>query len=140
MEKFLANSLLKQLNHVYVPPEEKPRRIIDLRNKEKFFMDDLYLNGYARHCGVAATCVYLSLCRHSDKAQTCWPSQNHIAKELGITRKTVYNAVKTLQKWGIVDVYTQRGKDGTFKVTTYTLIDKSKWDTLSEKPLNKRHG
>lgn len=141
MERFAANQLLAKLQERYVPPENKPRRIIDLRNKEKFFLDDVYLNGYAKHCGAKATLVYISLCRHANSSQVCWPSQDFISKEHSISRKTVYSAIKILQKWNIIDVFLQRSQGGKFLVTTYTLLDKSVWEPIEGKKTRKgSHG
>ena len=54
--------------------------IRDNRQKEWFWLDNEYLNGYARHLGTVATAVYISLCRHSDnKTQTCFPSTELIS-------------------------------------------------------------
>jgi hypothetical protein len=48
-------------------------KIRALRRKEKFVIDDEYLNGYARLCGWNATLVYMSICRHADKDQYSFP-------------------------------------------------------------------
>ena len=71
----------------------------DMRHKEKFQIDDIYLNGYAKKCGIYATGVYISLCRHSDaKLQECWPSIRKIAEELNISEKQVGRALKILEE------------------------------------------
>lgn len=103
-------------------------KIRDLRIKEKFSMDDKYLNEYARLCGINATCVYVSLCRHANKEQTCFPSKKLIGEELRISEKTVFNAIKTLEKWNIIKIK-KRGRkpSGHFKSNLYILIDKSNW-------------
>jgi len=107
-------------------------RVIDRRNKEKFQVDDAYLNGYARHCGISATGVYITLCRHVDyQTQTCFPSKKLIAEKLGISEKTVYTAIKKLEEWNIIEKDPQERKtDGSFKVTNYILLDKSVWKEL----------
>ncbi len=111
-------------------------KIRDLRIKEKFFVDDLYLNGYARLCGIYATGVYLSLCRHSNKEQTCFPSKKLIAKELKISERSVFGAIKILEKWNIIRVKPQARKaSGLYKNNIYILLDKSKW-----KPKPQAHG
>jgi len=103
-------------------------KIRDLRIKEKFFMDDAYLNGYARLCGIYATGVYLSLCRHANKEQTCFPSKKLISKELKISERSVFDAIKILGDWNIVKVKPQTRKiNGSYKNNIYILIDKSKW-------------
>ena len=43
--------------------------------EQSFSINDEYLNGYARLCGINATGVYMSLSRHVDKKQTCFPAK-----------------------------------------------------------------
>jgi DNA-binding transcriptional regulator GbsR (MarR family) len=102
-------------------------KIRDLR--EKYFqVDDEYLNGYARLCGINATGVYLSMCRHANKQQICFPSKKLIAEELDISQRSVYTAIKKLEEWGIIGVREQgRKKNGSYKVKVYTLLDKTTW-------------
>jgi hypothetical protein len=102
--------------------------IRDIRRKEKFQIDDEYLNGYARHCGPMATLVYLSLCRHANSSQQCFPSKKLIAEELNIGERSVYNGLKILEEWKIIRVEPQeRRPDGSYRNNIYTLLDKSVW-------------
>ncbi len=102
--------------------------IRDLRKKEKFVIDDEYLNGYARFCGINATGVYVSLCRHANKEQKCFPSKKLISEELKTSERTVYSALKTLALWNIIKIEGQgRKSDGSFRNNLYTLLDKSNW-------------
>lgn len=103
-------------------------KVRDFRNKQFFMVDDEYLNGYARLCGLHATGVYFSLCRHANKDQVCFPSKKLIAKELSMSERSVYTGIKNLEEWGIVRVQGQgRKPDGSFKNLVYVLLDKSKW-------------
>jgi DNA-binding MarR family transcriptional regulator len=107
--------------------------IRDARNKEWFWLDNQYLNGYAKHLGSLCTVVYISLCRHADnKTQTCFPSMETIAEENGISEKSVSRAIKTLEKWSIIDIkesYNKKTKRRENNV--YTLLAKKEW---KEKP------
>lgn len=105
-------------------------KIRDLRRKEKFSIDDDYINGYAKYLDPFATAVYLSLCRHADSEQTCFPSINLIAKQHGIGEKTVKRKVKLLQEHGLIKIERERYKNGTFKNNTYYLLDKTEWKRL----------
>jgi len=100
----------------------------DLRKRGWFWLDDEYLNGYARHLGTTATCVYLCLCRHVDKEQTCFPKMETIAKEIGTVKNTVITAIHKLEEWGIIEVKreydTEKKKQ---KVNIYLLTDKTYW-------------
>lgn len=95
----------------------------DLRVKEKFTVDDKYLNGYARVCGIYSTGVYLSLCRHANRDQWCFPSINLIAQELDISTRSVIRAIDILEKHLIVGVI----RPGKKLVNKYYLLDKSVW-------------
>jgi predicted transcriptional regulator len=100
----------------------------DMRRKEKFFVDDEYLNGYAKLCGVSATAVYFVLCRHADRNQECFPSMETIAEKLGISRRTVITAIKTLVEWNIIAKgERKRKKGGEWMHNTYILLDKTVW-------------
>lgn len=108
--------------------EQKQIKLRDLRRKEKFQIDDEYLNGYAKHCGWQATLVYNSLCRHADKDQYSFPSIKHIAEQHGVGRNTVMKGIKSLKEWGIINVIEQgRTGSGIWKCNGYELIDKSEW-------------
>ena len=103
-------------------------RVRDFRTKQFFQVDDEYLNGYARICGVTATAVYMALCRHANKNQEAWPSKNFIAKEIGSSERSVYSALVVLEKCGIIQIKSQgRKEDGSFRNLVYCLIDKTMW-------------
>lgn len=114
--------------------------IRDNRAKEWFWLDNEYLNGYAKHLGTTCTVVYISLCRHSDnKTQECFPSMDTIAEENGMKRNAVSRAIKKLEDWNIISVkkeYDKKTKKR--KNNVYTLLAKSEW---KEKPCTlKIHG
>lgn len=106
-------------------------RVRDLRQKQFFMVDDIYLNGYAKLCGWKSTLVYMTLCRHAGKEQTCFPSQEMMAKKLAISKKSVLRAIRILEEWGIIKV-TQQGRQesGLFKNNTYMLLDKKHWKKI----------
>ena len=91
---------------------EVVRRVIDKRNKEKFQVDDAYLNGWAKRCDINATGVYMVLCRHASKDQECFPSKKLIAEKLAISEWSVYKAIKTLEAHNIIEVHYQGRKRG----------------------------
>lgn len=114
-------------------------KIRDNRDKNWFWLDNEYLNGYAKHLGASCTVVYLSLCRfaHNEK-QTCFPSMDTIAEQNGIHRATVIRALKKLEQWNIIAVERAKKEDGTQANNIYTLLSKNEW---KEKPSsNMQHG
>lgn len=104
------------------------KRIIDQRKKEKFMVDDEYLNGMARLVGHQGTLVYFSLCRHVSKDQECFPSIKLMAEEHSVSTKTIKRGIKNLEKRRVIKVEQKRTKSGYWLNNTYTLLDKSEWD------------
>lgn len=105
-------------------------KLRDLRVKEKYHIDDSYLNGYAGKCGWKATIVYNSLCRHSNKDQFSFPSVDLMAEQHNVSRDTIIDGIKILKVWNIIQVAKIRTESGTFKNNGYTLLDKSQWDSI----------
>ena len=103
--------------------QELPFEIRDMRHKEKFEIDDFYLNGFAKKCGIYATGVYVSLCRHVNKEQQCWPSIRKIAEELNISEKQVSRSLAILEKYKIIF----KKRLGKKLNNRYILLDKSEW-------------
>jgi len=107
--------------------DEERFEVRDLRQKEKFIIDDFYLNGHAKVCGWQATLVYVSLCRHANKEQECFPSIKLIGEELKISRPTVIKGIKGLKNYNIIKTKKNRTKTGKWVNNTYILVDKKHW-------------
>lgn len=122
--------------------EKKIFKIRDLRRKDKYTIDDEYLNGYAKLCGVNATAVYNSLCRHASKDQECFPSLDLIMEQHGFGSKhTVIKAIKKLTEWGIISVKKEKDeKTKRQKNNVYILRDKSEWNLKPGAPNAPRAG
>ena len=106
-------------------------KIRDLRHKGKYVIDDIYVDKYAKVCGIYATGIYNSLCRHANKAQTCFPSKRLIAKELKMSERKVYDGLKTLVYWNIIRIEDQgRKNNGLYNSKLYTLFDMSQWRNI----------
>jgi len=107
-------------------------KVRDLRKKDQFKIDDAYLNGYARVCGIDATAVYNSLCRHAEfQTQKAFPSQQKIAYEHKISVRTVRRGLKKLIDYKIV-IAEQIREKGKFRSYLYTLLNKSEWKKITE--------
>ena len=105
----------------------RPIKIRDIRIKEKYSVDDAYLNGWAKIVGFAGTAVYNSLCRHADINQSSFPSVKKIAEEHGAAEKTIKRAIKKLKELNIIQVEKIRSNKGKWLNNTYILVDKSNW-------------
>jgi len=114
--------------------EKELIKIRDKRNKEWFIIDNAYLNGYAKIFGAVGTAIYISLCRHANnETQECFPSQELIAKELGITDRTVRNYIKKFEEWNLILVKREKNPKTQKNLNNvYTLLDKSRWEKKPE--------
>ena len=101
----------------------------DKRQKGWFWLDNDYLNGYAKHFGAVGTAIYVSLCRHADnETQRCFPAQELIAEELGITSRTVRNYINKFEKYGLIAIEREKNpKTRKWLNNVYTLLDKTEW-------------
>lgn len=106
----------------------------DKRKKGWFWMDNEYLNGYAKLFGAVGTAIYLSLCRHANNdTQQCFPAEETIAEELNIVARTVRTYIKFFEKSNLISVSrewdnaTKRRKNNV-----YTLLDKEEWKKPEE--------
>lgn len=120
--------------------ENKDILVRDIRNKQHFIIDDEYLNGYAKLCGINATGVYLCLCRHADfHTQEAYPSIQTMADKLGVSVASVKRGVEKLIEWGIISKKrTRHPVNNKWVNNSYLLLDKSQW---KQKPqLTQSHG
>ena len=108
-------------------------KVRDIRNKQWFFADNVFFDEYAKHFGAIGTSVYMSLCRHSDGEQKCFPSQELIAEEFGITSRSVRTYLGRLEKANLIRVTKKKGRSGgRWLRNEYWLVDKSDWKSLQE--------
>lgn len=114
------------------------KRIIDKRIKEKFLIDDLYLNGQAKICGWQATLVYMSLCRHANKDQESFPSIKLLSEELAVSRPTILKGLERLELSNVIKIEKIRSKNGKWLNNFYILQDKSVWKEIE--PIKNKKG
>jgi len=99
----------------------------DKRKKDWFWLNNQYLNGFGKILGAGAIAVYVSLCRHSDEDEKCFPAQKTIAEETGLSERKVRNIIKDLEKLHIIKITKERSRQGKWLNNTYWLLDKSEW-------------
>ena len=109
-------------------------KVRDKRNKGWFWLDNAYLNGYAKIFGPVGTAIYVSLCRHADnETQKCFPSQKLIAEELNTSERTVRKYLKLFEKYNLISVERERDdKTQKWLTNVYILLDKSQWKKPEE--------
>ena len=80
------------------PP--KDRETIEVRDKRygswSWFNDEI-LDEYASEIGPNGIAVYMLFARRANKQQVCFPSLDHIAQTLGVSRHTVIDAINKLE-------------------------------------------
>lgn len=104
------------------------KRIIDKRKKEKFMVDDQYLNGMAKLCGWQGTIVYNSLCRHANIKQESFPSIQLMCEQHNVSKPTIHKGIDSLVARRVIEVKKTRTKSGQWLNNVYILLDKSEWD------------
>lgn len=68
-----------------------------------------------------AIIVYLYLESRANKDGHCWPSARLIAKELGLSTKTVYRAIDDLRNAGLIKTIQRKRKSGAWSSLLYCL-------------------
>ena len=101
---------------------DEPIEIVDRREHGYFIIDDIFLDEYARICGVYVGAVYMSLCRHVNKERMCWPSVRRISDQWGMTPRSVISGLRWLEEHKLIKMYREKGRS-----TIYELLDKKKW-------------
>lgn len=79
--------------------------------------------------------VFIALKRYTNKKMQCYPSYNTIARITGLSKKTVINVIKQLEKKKVLKI-TKKVKDNVNKNNTYTIYDYAeiwKSNTTSER-------
>ena len=108
---------------------EKTFQIRDKRQKGFFMINNEYLNGYAKYLSPVITIVYLTLCRHVDSEEKCWPSIKLISEKNNISRSSVLRSIKILEKMNMIKVERDFAARGNKKQNNiYTLLDKNVWE------------
>lgn len=103
-------------------PDSK-RRVVDKRNKEKFFVDDYFLDKFSRIVGPACTVLYMWLCRYANEDGECYPGQEKLAENIGANKRTVRRHLETLEQHNIIQVV----QKGLRQTNRYYLLDKKEW-------------
>lgn len=81
------------------------------------------LTEYGPTIGATGVAVYAALARFANnETQTCFPSQDTIAKMLGLTRQTVNKALDSLEKAGLIEIRGRTRESGGRASNEYTLL------------------
>ena len=103
------------------------------RSENRFYIDNEFLNGYAKRVGWQGQCVYPALCRH-EKSGKAFPSIKHLAQELGISDSSVRRGIENLKEYNIILVE----RVGKTLNNIYWLLDYKEWKKLPKSDWSNR--
>ena len=101
-------------------------KVRDKRQTRRFFLDNEFIDGYAKYVGWQGQCVYMALVRHS-KDNTCFPSHQHLAIELDSSISSIKKGLNLLEKYNIIRIIMRTGtKQGRgsniYELQDYTVL------------------
>lgn len=107
-------------------------KIRNVHKKQRYIVDDVYLDHYAKIFGPSGTAVYNSLCRRVDSQQFCFPSEKLIAKEHNMSERTVSTYIKQLTDARLIIIERRKSSGGKYMRNGYTLLDPPCWKKPEE--------
>ena len=84
---------------------------------------------YQRELPHRAKAVYMYLKDRCDRKGQCYPSINTIAKELGLSRRTVERGISDLLRAGLIEKKQRWRENGGKSSLLYTLIRQAETET-----------
>ena len=94
----------------------------DGRRNYHFWVDDAIFDVYGPQLGPFAGWVYCYLARRA-KEGTAFPSLTRIARDTGISRRSVVDTIKHLENLGLITKATRTTTSGDHTSNLYTLLD-----------------
>ena len=93
-------------------------------------------SGTAAKLGCSASLVFLALCEHANResSNTFKASDRALASETGLGTRTICDARKRLQEYGLISTSRPEGQSYSYTLPKLSL----RWVPLVERPRNKR--
>lgn len=97
----------------------------------------------------SAKLVLLALADHADHDGVCWPGMRHVEAKAGVSRRTVFRAISSLTKAGLIEADERTRDDGGRSSNLYRLVieprssghdDTGGGDTVARGVVSPRHG
>jgi hypothetical protein len=99
-------------------------RVISRRRPPWAWFDKRIITRYGRQLGPHGIAVYMALTVHADgELQTCFPSYQTIAKQIGVSKPTVLKAIKLLLTLHLISKQAMQSPEGDPGPNLYTLLD-----------------
>ncbi len=86
----------------------------------KFWLNDAFVDKYARDLSVYEQVIYIALCRHCNKNNTTFVGCRLIATKLSIDKNTVSKMIRSLVKKGWVEKKEKR-RNGSYLLKIYSV-------------------
>jgi len=93
------------------------------KNSGWFGIDNQFVDEIMKNLNPISSCIYIVLKRFASNKTSCFPSQDTIAKRMGVSRQTVNKYVKELVDKKIISIEEEITKKG--KMFIYTLLPMS---------------
>ena len=84
----------------------------------------LITRAWTKDVGGTVQSVLIALCDQANDSGVCWPSQDLIAWKLGVSKRTVIRAIKTLEEAGAVTITRRKQQSSLYTITLDALPDK----------------
>jgi Helix-turn-helix domain len=82
-----------------------------------------FIDVFMARIGGTATAVYVALARYADiKTQTCWPSVERMARELGSTPEIIMEGLRTLANQGMITMQVRHRGHRQYPSYLFTLL------------------
>jgi hypothetical protein len=118
----MSHASLSQTDPLYNSHDQI--RVISGRRPPWAWFDKRIVTRYGRLLGPNGIAVYMALTVHADgELQTCFPSYQTIAKQIGVSRPTVLKAIKLLIVLHLVMKQAMQSPEGDPGPNLYTLLD-----------------
>ena len=97
------------------------------RKKGWYKIGNIFIDEHARNIGYTASVIYLCIKRYMDnKTRIAFPSEELIAQNLNMDRRTVQRAVKKLEDYGFI-VKEKKIYKGRWPHNTYYFTQSENW-------------
>jgi predicted ArsR family transcriptional regulator len=93
----------------------------DSRKPGHYWADNEIIDEYAAKVGVYGLAVYHALCRYADKEGQSFPSHATLAKQLKVSPRKVHDALRLLEKEGLIEIEHRQKETGEHMSNLYTL-------------------
>lgn len=104
-----------------------------------FKTDNILIDEYSQCLGSLPTLVYVALRRYKNNdSNTAWPTEEHLAKILDVSRRSIIRAIKKLVDHRLITKNKFRGKGQQWLNNQYYFVGVDKWSKFPVGNLGKK--